>query len=233
MTDSSGTVVWAADYKPFGEAAITVSTITNNLRFPGQYFDTETGLHYNYYRDYSPIIGRYIEADPINDVSNQMISLVSEEESGFDDSSPYAYTVSNPSTLIDPLGLYSVKGGVPAPSPQLHKLLTCMDRCMIGLSSILVTSTTNGKHQDRGHAAGTSVDIRPPSGSALSVFCCAGRCGAAYGLNEGKGGIKTKYTKGYNYHIQLVPRNSPSPKAPNAIPPTCNSFSCSTMFVFM
>ncbi len=65
MTDSSGTVVWAADYKPFGEATITVGTITNNLRFPGQYFDAETGLNYNYFRDYNPVIGRYIEKDPI------------------------------------------------------------------------------------------------------------------------------------------------------------------------
>jgi YD repeat-containing protein len=37
MTDSSGTVVWAADYKPFGEATVTISTITNNLRFPATY----------------------------------------------------------------------------------------------------------------------------------------------------------------------------------------------------
>ncbi len=65
MTDSSGTVVWAADYKPFGEATITVGTITNNLRFPGQYYDTETGLNYNLNRDYNQVIGRYIEADPI------------------------------------------------------------------------------------------------------------------------------------------------------------------------
>jgi RHS repeat-associated protein len=65
MTDSTGTVVWAADYKPFGEATIAVSTITNNLRFPGQYFDAETGLHYNYLRDYNPTVGRYIEPDLI------------------------------------------------------------------------------------------------------------------------------------------------------------------------
>ena len=65
MTDASGTVVWAADYKPFGEATVTVSTITNNLGFPGQYRDAETGLHYNYYRDYNPAIGGYTEADPI------------------------------------------------------------------------------------------------------------------------------------------------------------------------
>ncbi len=66
MTDSSGTVVWSADYKPFGEATVNPSsTITNNLRFPGQYYDVETGLNYNYMRDYNPTIGRYIESDPV------------------------------------------------------------------------------------------------------------------------------------------------------------------------
>src|SRR5512147_365268 len=65
MTDATGTVVWAADYKPFGEATVTVSTITNNLRFPGQYYDQETGTHYNYFRDYDPAIGKYKQADSI------------------------------------------------------------------------------------------------------------------------------------------------------------------------
>ena len=65
MTDSAGTIVWAADYKPFGEASITVSTITNNQRGIGQYFDAETGLLYNYTRDLNPAIGRYIENDRI------------------------------------------------------------------------------------------------------------------------------------------------------------------------
>ena len=36
-----------------------------NLRFPGQYFDAETGLHYNHFRDYEHGVGRYIESDPI------------------------------------------------------------------------------------------------------------------------------------------------------------------------
>lgn len=36
-----------------------------NLRFPGQYFDSETGTHYNRFRDYDPSIGRYVESDPI------------------------------------------------------------------------------------------------------------------------------------------------------------------------
>lgn len=65
ITDADQAVVWAAEYSPFGEATVTTETITNHLRFPGQYFDTETGLHYNYFRDYDPEIGRYIESDPI------------------------------------------------------------------------------------------------------------------------------------------------------------------------
>jgi RHS repeat-associated protein len=36
-----------------------------NLRFPGQYKDSETGLNYNYFRDYNPTTGRYVQSDPI------------------------------------------------------------------------------------------------------------------------------------------------------------------------
>lgn len=91
MTDGSGTVVWSADYKPFGEATITVSTITNNLRFPGQYYDAETGLLYNLNRTYNKDLGRYIEADPI----------------GFQQGSNhlYAYVGNNPINQTDSTGL--------------------------------------------------------------------------------------------------------------------------------
>ena len=44
---------------------VNVAKFSYNLRFPGQYFDAETGKHYNYFRDYDPAIGRYIESDPI------------------------------------------------------------------------------------------------------------------------------------------------------------------------
>ena len=106
MTDSSGTVVWAADYKPFGEATITVSTITNNLRYPGQYFDQETGLHYNYYRDYNPVIDRYIEGDPIG--LRGGLNL-------------YLYAGANSLRFTDPRGLLlggnNATIGPPPPSP--------------------------------------------------------------------------------------------------------------------
>ena len=49
---STGTVVWLAAYLPYGEAQVQTNTIVNNLRYPGQYFDSETGLHYNWHRYY-------------------------------------------------------------------------------------------------------------------------------------------------------------------------------------
>jgi RHS repeat-associated protein len=58
-------VVWQGDYDPFGQATETVATIEQNLRFPGQYLDRESGLHYNYFRTYDPIVGRYTQPDPL------------------------------------------------------------------------------------------------------------------------------------------------------------------------
>ncbi|MFW5451640.1 MAG: RHS repeat-associated core domain-containing protein [Methylophagaceae bacterium] len=65
ITDQSQQIVWQASYTPFGEATITTEAITNNIRFPGQYYDQETNLHYNYFRYYDPSLGRYITSDPI------------------------------------------------------------------------------------------------------------------------------------------------------------------------
>ena len=65
MTDKQGNRVWEGEFLPFGEPLAITGTIKNNLRFPGQYFDAETGLHYNWHRDYKPEIGRYISEDPI------------------------------------------------------------------------------------------------------------------------------------------------------------------------
>jgi len=111
MTDASGTVVWSADYKPFGEATVTVSTITNNLRFSGQYYDAETGLHYNYMRDYNPVVGRYIETDPLNLGTIRLLFPTRTEplETLFKvtpcSQNLFVYVVDNPVKLSDPDGL--------------------------------------------------------------------------------------------------------------------------------
>lgn len=93
LTDITGTVVWKADYSPFGQASITSQGLTFNLRFPGQYYDAETGLHYNWNRYYDPGTGRYITSDPIGLAGGI---------------NTYAYAHSNPFTNIDPYGLWSV-----------------------------------------------------------------------------------------------------------------------------
>ncbi|OGH08156.1 MAG: hypothetical protein A2W22_06240 [Candidatus Levybacteria bacterium RBG_16_35_11] len=93
MTDSSGAVVWQGEFKPFGETLSITGSITNNLRFPGQYYDSETGLHQNWWRDYNTMIGRYPEADPIG-IGRGINHL-------------YVYSLNNPIIYIDPFGLLS------------------------------------------------------------------------------------------------------------------------------
>ncbi|MCX4024712.1 RHS domain-containing protein [Endozoicomonas sp. SM1973] len=65
MVAANGKVVWSANYQSFGKAIINKAEVDTPLRFPGQYHDKETGLNHNYWRDYDPELGRYIESDPI------------------------------------------------------------------------------------------------------------------------------------------------------------------------
>ena len=70
VTDLSNNIRWRWDSDPFGttqpnENPSSLGNFTYNLRFPGQQYDPAVGLHYNYFRDYDPGIGRYVESDPI------------------------------------------------------------------------------------------------------------------------------------------------------------------------
>ncbi|NHZ67044.1 RHS repeat-associated core domain-containing protein, partial [Massilia genomosp. 1] len=106
-TDRAGNIVWAASYDAFGRAQITSPaaggaqpTIVSNLRLPGQIEDAETGLYYNYHRDYDPQTGRYMQGDPIG------------LGGGIN---TYAYVGGNPLSSIDPNGL---EGRPPNTVPQ-------------------------------------------------------------------------------------------------------------------
>ncbi len=92
IVTTSGAIVWEAVYDSFGNCQVQVETITNNLRFPGQYYDPETGLYYNLNRYYDPTTGRYLRADPFGAGLNL-----------------YAYCFNNPLRLIDPEGLCAVR----------------------------------------------------------------------------------------------------------------------------
>jgi RHS repeat-associated protein len=92
VTDQGANTVWQWDNNdPFGNnVASGVAGFDFNLRFPGQYFDKETNLHYNYYRDYDPATGRYVQSDPIG--LNGGLNT-------------YGYADGSPTTKTDPLGL--------------------------------------------------------------------------------------------------------------------------------
>ena len=90
LTNQQGNIVWKARYKTYGNIAVKdVEEIENNLRFQGQYFDEETGLHYNRHRYYDPNIGQLITQDPIG-----LLGGVNN----------YRYAP-NPTGWVDPLGL--------------------------------------------------------------------------------------------------------------------------------
>ncbi|MES9944477.1 MAG: RHS repeat-associated core domain-containing protein [Candidatus Thiodiazotropha sp.] len=98
VSDEAGEVVWQAHYQPFGEVEELTDVdgdgeaYTLNLRYPGQYYDEESGSYYNYFRDYDPATGRYLQSDPIG------------LKGGFN---TYAYVYQNPMIWTDRFGLFS------------------------------------------------------------------------------------------------------------------------------
>jgi len=108
VADATGTTVWRWDQaEPFGnnpanENPSGLGVFDLPLRLPGQRYDKETGLHYNYYRDYDPSLGRYGESDPI----------------GLDGGlNTYAYGLGDSLTGADPLGLRRSNRTQPDPYP--------------------------------------------------------------------------------------------------------------------
>ncbi|MCU1727097.1 HNH/endonuclease VII fold putative polymorphic toxin [Pseudomonas sp. 7P_10.2_Bac1] len=101
LTDHRGQIVWSAHYRAYGNVLkFDKSEITNPLRFQGQYYDEESGLHYNRHRYYNPNTGRYLTPDPIK-LAGGLNS--------------YQY-VPNPTGWVDPLGLSSCPGGDNTPA---------------------------------------------------------------------------------------------------------------------
>ncbi|WP_253906527.1 RHS repeat domain-containing protein, partial [Yersinia pestis] len=91
LQDGEGEVVWEAQFTPFGQLSVTgTSQLRQPLRMQGQYYDTESGLHYNRYRYYDPACGVFISQDPIG------------LKGGLN---PYQFAV-NTLGWVDPLGLW-------------------------------------------------------------------------------------------------------------------------------
>jgi len=123
-TDSNQNIAWQATYQPFGTASVS-GTVTQNLRFPGQYFDVESGWNHNGFRDYLPGLGRYAEPDPLALYGSARFydpvigTFTSEDpgELGESEGTPYAYAEDNPIDLSDITGLTTYACTAPLEAP--------------------------------------------------------------------------------------------------------------------
>jgi RHS repeat-associated protein len=130
-TNATGVKVWTAAYDPFGAVRTTTGTPIP-ARFPGQWFQAESGLHQNWMRDYDPTTGRYLQADPLGLV---------------DGASVYGYALQSPMMYIDPRG---ENAGVLAPlvctGPQAvvcAAVLVCA-----GIAGAIIYNTTGDVPDD-------------------------------------------------------------------------------------
>ena len=111
ITDASQREIWRwEEHEPFGNSLANEDPDSDgvkfeyHLRFPGQYFDVETGLHYNYFRDYDPSTGRYVESDPIGLAGGL---------------NTYGYVGGNPVNGVDLFGLQVLPFPIPVPLPPI------------------------------------------------------------------------------------------------------------------
>ncbi len=108
-TNTGGTQVWSYDYDAFGNATPSGS-VTVNLRMAGQYYDSESGLFYNWNRYYDPETGRYISSDPIG------------LEGGMN---TYNYAIVSPIMYTDPEGLkdepFNPETDMSIPSEEIYQ----------------------------------------------------------------------------------------------------------------
>ena len=106
LLNSDGNTVWTAKYKAWGGLFQNeIATTHQPLRFQGQYFDAETGLHYNRHRYYDPETARFVTQDPIGLPGGVNF---------------YIYSI-NPINWVDPVGLTSSSYGSAGRKPKTGK----------------------------------------------------------------------------------------------------------------
>jgi RHS repeat-associated protein len=166
ITDANGAVVWLWHPDPFGNGD-PIGAFAYELRFPGQYFDQATRLHYNYFRDYDPRTGRYIESDPI----------------GLDGGiNTYAYADGNPLAGTDPHGTGFV---------DCAKALADLAKATGQVEGRVADIIANGCKPDQGHRKASNQAVNGLK-KALSKVAnnCAGVAAAAAAIAAAEAAIE-------------------------------------------
>lgn len=124
------TVVWRWESDAFGTTPANEDpdgdgqTTTVNLRLPGQYYDQESGLHYNHHRYYFPLLGRYLSTDPIGLAGGI---------------NTYSYVGGNPLSMVDPLGLDAIYINY-----DYYPVSTPIGRLPLGHGAVVAIEPTTG-----------------------------------------------------------------------------------------
>jgi RHS repeat-associated protein len=169
--------VWSAKYSSFGKAAVEVEAVENNLRLPGQYYDQETGLRYNYNRYYDPFLGRYLKADPSHFFQPTNCGFIPyllpyilsdpKELNG------YVYATNKPMILIDPNGLKCCDKNQ---CSENKKFLECNRKAG---NSFLKCQSDISKRQYACVAACAVTCIPAATVEGIGYLACLGACSTA------------------------------------------------------
>ena len=155
--NAKGEAVWTAEYEAWGR--IRQETVSDGLkvnipfRFQGQYYDEESGLHYNRFRYYYPEIGRFVSQDPIGLKGGENL---------------YAY-VNNPNQWVDILGLSKRKG---AAAKDCSSECQLRDHCGSGSGQkpwSMRYEENSGKHKKNGYWLGKNWVAPKPTNGNLSL----------------------------------------------------------------
>ena len=201
VANAAGQTVWRWDQQePFGnnvpdENPSGLGIFDLPLRLPGQRYDTETGLHYNYFRDYDPSLGMYKQSDPIG------------LKGGLN---TYLYVAAAPLVQVDPRGLdnpgmgpygdpwsgnyYTYPNATP-PDPAVERQVGCISLCLgdrLGIPPPMLAitgGTESRKASGSLHPSGQAVDFggnnnsafTPNAGRKGDMLDCACKCGFTHG----------------------------------------------------
>ncbi len=171
MTNGSKATVWQATWKPWGEIQSITGTLTNNLRYPGQYFQIETNLHYNWHRHYDPATGRYTQPDPLGFVNGPSI---------------YAYARSSPYMHTDRDG----RNIIAIIAKIMRGIQSCLKRviCRISISKTLATIGARIARWMANRMPGRGGGGGSGGGGSGGAAGGSGGGGAGGGGGEGSGG---------------------------------------------
>lgn len=204
-------IVWRWDHgDPFGltppnDNPSAIGNFTFNMRMPGQYYDKNTNLFYNYHRDYDPQTGRYIQSDPIG------------LHGGINS---YTYVNAQPQIYIDPLGLAPLRlpdyGTITMPVIPFVGVTFTVDRAgniYVGPSAGFSLPNASGRAWGVGW---TGNSCKPNSGQMQDFLGgWAGNAGVGVGVtwssphlpgsgDKGRMGMNVQtpgVSVGYNWHV--------------------------------